>query len=101
VQKVLDNHDESYLKEYIAVESRISETFRLLNRPFSSVLLESLYKKPIAAICYHFLEAASPLYRVDSPDWMFNYISDVIESNVNFLIRELNLTKSECSFIIN
>jgi hypothetical protein len=32
---------------------------------------------------------------------MFNYISDVIESNVNFLIRELNLTKSECSFIIN
>lgn len=81
------------LRNYIAVEAKLIDVFKLLGRAFESTLLGSLFSKPIAAIQYHFLDKASELYKVHEPNWMLNYISDAIEANVNFMLRELTLSR--------
>lgn len=93
VQKVMEPEDEAMLRNYIAVEAKLIDVFKLLGRAFESTLLGSLFSKPIAAIQYHFLDKASELYKVHEPNWMLNYISDAIEANVNFMLRELTLSR--------
>jgi hypothetical protein len=87
VQKILEGPDERLLRNYVGVETKLAEAFKLLNRPYECAMLRCLFRKPMEAIQYHFLDRASELYRVHEPNWMLNYIKDAVEGNVNFLVR--------------